>query len=167
VGDSLKRHDPTKTGKFGLGFNSVYNWTDCPSILSGRDLLLLDPHHSWSAKIGHPGGPLYDFVDDADQVEMVNQLKPFSDVLVSHDLRGPLDGTAIRLPLRTKEQAQKSKICQTSVGVEEMREVMRMFAEGLGSGYGLFLKNIDEIGLWEDGRKIGGCRVVNQEEVRE
>jgi sacsin len=165
VGDSLKRLDATKTGKFGLGFNSVYNWTDSPSVLSGRSLLLLDPHHSWSAVFTPPGGPVYDFVDDAEQPEMVNQLMPFSNVLAGHDFRTPLDGTAIRLPLRTKEQALKSRICQTSIGIQEVRELLKSFAEGFDDGYGLFLRNVREIGFWEDGRKIGGCRVVNEEEV--
>ncbi|KAI9763065.1 MAG: hypothetical protein M1840_000956 [Geoglossum simile] len=166
VGDSLKRLDVTKTGKFGLGFNSVYNWTDAPSVLSGSSLLLLDPHHSWSAVFTPPGGPVYDFVDDADQPEMANQLIPFSSVLPGHDFRTPLDGTAIRVPLRTEEQALKSRICQTKVGVEEVREVLKGFAEGFDDGYGLFLKSVREIGIWEDGRKIGGCRMVNEEEVK-
>ncbi|KAI9773021.1 MAG: hypothetical protein M1839_002251 [Geoglossum umbratile] len=167
VGDSLKRFDVTKTGKFGLGFNSVYNWTDSPSVLTGSSLLLLDPHHSWSADIGKPGGPVYDFVHYAGQPEMTNQLAPFSELLVGHDFREPLDGTVIRLPLRTKEQAMKSRICKTSVGVEDMREVMKGFAEGFSDGYGVFLRNVGEIGFWEDGRKIGGYRVVNEEEVKE
>jgi hypothetical protein len=51
--------------------------------------------------------------------------------------------------------------------VEEMKEVLKVFAEGFGDGYGVFLKNVEEIGFWEDGRKVGGCWVVNQEEVRE
>ncbi|KAH0563531.1 hypothetical protein GP486_001901 [Trichoglossum hirsutum] len=166
VGDSLKQHDVMKTGKFGLGFNSVYNWTDSPSVLSGNSLLLLDPHHSWSADIGLPGGPRYDFVDDADQLEMINQLKPFSEVLVGHDLKEPLDGTVVRLPLRTTEQAQKSRICKTSVGVDEIREVLERFAEGFDDGYGIFLRNVEEVGFWEDGKRISCCKVVNLEEVR-
>jgi sacsin len=44
VGDGLKRGDPTKTGQFGLGFNSVYHVTELPSFISGDNLILLDPH---------------------------------------------------------------------------------------------------------------------------
>ncbi len=162
VGDSGKRHEASKTGKFGLGFNSVYNWTDCPSVLSGESLLLLDPHHGWSADLGPPGGPIYDIVSDSATDEMRNQLEPFRRVL-GEDFRGPLDGTVVRIPLRTPAQAEKSQICRKSVGVAEMRDVMGGFARGLGNGYGVFLRAIETVQLWEDGKRIGGYDVVRTE----
>ncbi|KAI9768402.1 MAG: hypothetical protein M1839_004119 [Geoglossum umbratile] len=165
VGDSGKRNDPTKTGKFGLGFNSVYNWTDGPSVLSGENLLLLDPHHGWSAELGTPGGPIYDFVADGETDEMRNQLKPFAEVLVNHDFRRPLDGTVVRIPLRTEAQAQRSRICQRSTGIEEIRKVIEGFAISLGEGYGVFLRRIKEVGIWEGGERIGGCEIVDTIEV--
>ncbi|KAH0562155.1 hypothetical protein GP486_003148 [Trichoglossum hirsutum] len=165
VGDSGKQRDPTKTGKFGLGFNSVYNWTDAPTVLSGESLLLLDPHHGWSAELGAPGGPVYDFVADGESDEMRNQLKPFAEVLTEHDFRRPLDGTMIRLPLRTEKQAQISQICQKSVAAEEIRDVLKTCAGWLGEGYGVFLRGVKEIGLWEGGERIGGCEIVGGEEV--
>jgi sacsin len=36
----------TPLGKFGVGFNSVYNCTDVPMLLSGRTFGILDPHSS-------------------------------------------------------------------------------------------------------------------------
>jgi sacsin len=159
VGDSGKRNDPSKTGKFGLGFNSVYNWTDSPSVLSGENLLLLDPHHGWSAELGTPGGPVYDFVADAETDEMRNQLKPFAEVLTDHDFRRPLDGTVVRIPLRTEAQAQRSRICQRSAKAEDIREVLESFAVGLGEGYGVFLRGIKGMGLWEGGKKVGECEI--------
>ena len=35
---------PTTTGRFGLGFNAVYNITDVPAFVSGDYLVLFDPH---------------------------------------------------------------------------------------------------------------------------
>lgn len=32
------------TGRFGLGFNSVYHFTDLPSFVSGEHLVMFDPH---------------------------------------------------------------------------------------------------------------------------
>ena len=39
--NSGKKFDPTKTGKFGVGFNSVYHLTDVPSFVSGNHLCFL------------------------------------------------------------------------------------------------------------------------------
>jgi hypothetical protein len=36
--------DPTSTGKFGLGFNSVYHLSETPMFISGKVMCLLDPH---------------------------------------------------------------------------------------------------------------------------
>lgn len=36
IGDSVKREQVGKTGRFGVGFNSVYHLTDMPSFVSGR-----------------------------------------------------------------------------------------------------------------------------------
>merc|ERR1719272_1912930 len=43
-GNSHKDGDDNSIGKFGLGFNSVYTFTDVPSIASGTKVLLFDPH---------------------------------------------------------------------------------------------------------------------------
>lgn len=32
------------TGRFGLGFNAVYHFTDLPSFVSGEHLVMFDPH---------------------------------------------------------------------------------------------------------------------------
>ncbi|KAH3800074.1 hypothetical protein DPMN_153699 [Dreissena polymorpha] len=42
--DSAKVDDLSKIGKFGLGFNAVYNITDIPSFISGCDMLIFDQH---------------------------------------------------------------------------------------------------------------------------
>eukprot|EP00041_Stephanoeca_diplocostata_P038747 m.1548887 g.1548887 ORF g.1548887 m.1548887 type:complete len:221 (-) comp25264_c0_seq19:8803-9465(-) len=42
-GQGSKKMDPTKTGKFGLGFNSVYHLTEVPQFVSGEYWVALDP----------------------------------------------------------------------------------------------------------------------------
>lgn len=42
-GVGSKRGDPTQTGRFGLGFNAVYHVTECPQLVTGDSLLILDP----------------------------------------------------------------------------------------------------------------------------
>ncbi|KAH8046850.1 hypothetical protein JL720_16254 [Aureococcus anophagefferens] len=43
LGDSVKRSDTTKTGRFGIGFNSVYHLTEVPSFASGSKVVWFDP----------------------------------------------------------------------------------------------------------------------------
>lgn len=44
IGNSGKAMDTAKTGRFGLGFNCVYNVTDFPMLLTGNRLGIFDPH---------------------------------------------------------------------------------------------------------------------------
>lgn len=44
LGDSIKKsEDGVKIGRFGIGFNAVYHWTDLPSFVSSSSLVILDP----------------------------------------------------------------------------------------------------------------------------
>jgi sacsin len=45
IGDSLKKSSESqaKIGRFGIGFNAVYHWTDLPSFVSTNFLVMLDP----------------------------------------------------------------------------------------------------------------------------
>ena len=45
------------TGRFGLGFNAVYHFTDCPGFVSGEHLVWFDPHAKYlpGATPTHPG----------------------------------------------------------------------------------------------------------------
>jgi sacsin len=40
IGQDSKMARPTSIGRFGLGFNSVYHWTDLPSFVSGEYLVM-------------------------------------------------------------------------------------------------------------------------------
>ncbi|CUS15650.1 unnamed protein product [Tuber aestivum] len=146
IGDSGKAKDLTSTGKFGRGFNSVYNWTDNPSILSGTSLLLLDPHKTWSSDIGFPGGPLYDFVANSGEPDMKNQLSAFGSILGCHDT--PFEGTIIRLPLRSEAQAIRSEIVEDhlSTSKEDIEGVFELFTNELAESL-LFLRNLRSITL--------------------
>ncbi|KFY88994.1 hypothetical protein V498_06566 [Pseudogymnoascus sp. VKM F-4517 (FW-2822)] len=140
IGNSLKLQDGLTTGKFGRGFNSVYNWTDSPSIVSGERLLILDLHRSWSK-----GGPFYNFVENFENVAIQNQMTAFRSVL--ENPRCPFKGTIIRIPLRNKVQATKSEISSHETTVSEMQEVLRIFADEFRDGGLLFMRNIEKLGI--------------------
>ncbi|KAG0137825.1 hypothetical protein HOY82DRAFT_644737 [Tuber indicum] len=157
IGDSGKAKDLTSTGKFGRGFNSVYNWTDNPSIISGTSLLLLDPHKTWSSEIGCPGGPLYDFVANSNEPEIRNQLSAYDSVLKSYDT--PFEGTIIRLPLRNEAQAIKSEIVEDHLATsqKDIEDVFQLFSSELVESL-LFLRNLRSITL-----RIGDAIIAKAE----
>jgi len=148
IGDSEKMSDMSSTGKFGRGFNSVYNFTDNPSILSGSSLLILDPHEAWSREVGEPGGPMYNFVESCREPEMANQLAAFGRLLP--DSGSAFDGTLIRLPLRTAEQAQHSKILldldRPSTEINDIKTVFASFANEMADSL-LLLHHVSSITL--------------------
>ena len=44
IGQASKLEKLVTTGRFGLGFNSVFHWTDVPSVVSSDSLVMFDPH---------------------------------------------------------------------------------------------------------------------------
>jgi sacsin len=164
IGDSCKQNDGSTTGKFGRGFNAVYNWTDSPSILSQDSLLILDPHITWTKHFPNPGGPRYDFVKEAKDGTMRDQMAAFSPITEEFDQ--PFGGTIIRIPLRTPEQAEKSQICGRRATFSEVAEVMQTFADDFGHTGLLFMKNVSQISITiGDKAPINIC-ICNDEEVR-
>ena len=46
IGQAGKLENLLTTGRFGLGFNSVYHFTDLPQFVSREHLVMFDPHAS-------------------------------------------------------------------------------------------------------------------------
>ena len=44
IGNSQKKGAVSKTGRLGIGFNSVYHVSYVPSFISGRHIVYFDPH---------------------------------------------------------------------------------------------------------------------------
>lgn len=125
IGDSVKRAQAGKTGRFGVGFNSIYHLTDLPSFVSGRHMVIFDPHctHVPNISSTNPGKKI-DFVTNSEAaLQFRDQLSPYQGVFGCNPLRQPLPGmeshtgratpwpaTLFRFPLRSVEQAQKSTI---------------------------------------------------------
>ena len=133
---ATKEDKRDKIGKFGLGFNAVYNITDVPSFISDNQLVILDPH---TTHLGHaiknkskpgvkiPLGPKR------------NRLRGFQDQIRIYDGVFGMDaslsdgyklfeGTLFRFPLRTERQAQMSEIKTLYYSKDEIRELIRKFA---------------------------------------
>ncbi|XP_028400771.1 sacsin-like [Dendronephthya gigantea] len=105
LGIGSKRGSPEMTGRYGIGFNSVYNLTDCPSFLSNDDtLVILDPHRRYV--LDEDPGKLFTLNTNLRHI--------FSDTLKGYladhfKLKG---STMFRFPLRKRDNESRiSKFC--------------------------------------------------------
>ena len=177
VGDGLKRGDPTKTGQFGLGFNSCYHLTDMPTFCSGSNLVLFDPHRLY-LPIDDRGerqtGMVVDMADKGAKYGKVGE--HFADVYrdQTHAFAGMFGctgrgewakdevsgapggkGTLFRLPLRSTKIAKASKIKRGTTAVTPamaQADVLDPFIADASSCM-LFLRSVEDVKVyvWEEG----------------
>ena len=147
LGAGTKKEDTSKVGRFGLGFNSVYNLTDVPSFISRHTMAMFDPHVK---HLKGGAGLKLDFrrpVNRALLSRMPQQFKPFQGVFgcrLQNDGEVHYDGTLFRFPLRTPEQAADSRIKNESYSEGKRREFLRMLLERVGSLL-MFTQNIHRL----------------------
>ncbi|XP_066271265.1 sacsin-like [Branchiostoma lanceolatum] len=102
TGRTVKKGDPMKIGRFGLGFSSVYHLTDLPMILSGHHVGILDPHEDL---FGYRGpGWYWHLKEDAEEIKSLqDQFSPFKNLFEGAEdpfKTGFFNGTIFRFPLR-------------------------------------------------------------------
>jgi len=109
IGDSQKKSELAKTGRFGIGFNSCYHITELPSFLSRTSLIMFDPQAKYLPDVNpaNPGKKI-DVLSQAVQLHFPDQIEPFR--AFGSDLASDYKATLFRLPLRTAEQAKTSKV---------------------------------------------------------
>ena len=144
IGLGGKRTDPSKTGQYGIGFNSVYHLTDCPSFVSdGKVFCVLDPHCRFIPKATHEKpGRLYD-VSGKFWCKFPDVKATFDTAFDGISLSG---GTVFRFPLRTQRCAFRSEISQTVVTDNKIGDLLTEFAES-ASDLLLFLNSVTSIKL--------------------
>jgi hypothetical protein len=112
--------------------------TENPQILSGRTLMILDPHNEFKA---FPGGISIDIINEGHNYE--DQLAPFIPII--QDPYKFYQGTIFRLPLRTKDQAIRSRIKNDATAASEIKHLLEDFGQNELEEAILFLKNISTI----------------------
>ena len=165
IGESSKLNQSSKTGRFGLGFNSVYHYTDLPSILSGSSLVFFDPDTTNlpNATRLEPGLKMNQFSKLVKQFP--DQFEPYK-VLGYDDLSQPLKGSIFRFPLRNSVTASRSKIKQEFYSAEKLKKLMLIYRETL-SNVLLFLRSVGSIKVfYQDGddavELFGVSRTTNE-----
>ncbi|XP_074651417.1 sacsin-like isoform X2 [Tubulanus polymorphus] len=149
LGGATKESDPVKIGRFGLGFNSVYNLTDVPSFISEENLVIFDPHSTYLNIQGQPG-----ILIDLKKNPMIfhrapDQIAPFQCVfgceLSMENCK--FNGTLFRLPLRTQYQASKSEICEVVYKRQRMEELLKVMRDGANITL-LFTQHVKKVSVY-------------------
>ena len=118
IAGASKKIDPSKIGRFGVGFCSVYHITDVPSFISRNFYTVFDPNLLYLQErvtFTNPGMQI-DFKTSATEnlKEFKDQFTPFCGIFEC-DVFGKakhFDGTLFRFPFRTQQAAEQSKISQ-------------------------------------------------------
>lgn len=73
-----KTYNPTKTGMFGLGFNSVYHVTEVPMFVTGKHFVVLDPQAKYvPGATAHAAGLETEWATE-DYSAVADQFEPFN-----------------------------------------------------------------------------------------
>ncbi|KAG0069395.1 hypothetical protein BGZ89_002962 [Linnemannia elongata] len=151
LASSEKRTDENKIGQMGIGFNSIYHLTDCPSFISGEQLMIIEPHErifNGERSEFNEGAVRGSFLNPSQGLhEYPDQLKVFS-VLEDIDFSKPYKGTIFRFPLRTPEQAKTSSLTKYSHTPEEVLEMLNELKDEALKAL-LFLKHVQKIVIYE------------------
>lgn len=100
--------------------------------------MILDPHSEFEA---FPGGISIDIIDEGPDYQ--DQLAPF--IPITKDPHKFYQGTVFRLPLRTKNQATRSRIKNEATTPSEIKQLLEGFGQNELEEAILFLKNISTI----------------------
>ena len=152
---ATKQNDTEKIGKFGLGFNAVYNLTDVPMFLSRNYFVIFDPNTFYLGKMirnkNKPGMKIDINKNPLGLKHFSNQFKPFNGIF-DCDLHldkedNSFHGTLFRFPLRTREQAIRSEIKQLPYDKKEVEELLKLFIHGARNVL-LFTQNVRRISVF-------------------
>ena len=167
LNEATKEHDTEKIGRFGLGFNAVYNLTDVPMLLSRNYFVICDPHTSYLGKAiknkRKPGMKINLNKDVKKLRKFTNQFKPFNGIF-GCDLHldkedNSFDGTLFRFPLRTSEQAERSEIKMLPYDDREIRELLQMLIHRSKSLL-LFTQNVLRVEIYSLPRKTSQVKAL-------
>ena len=150
-----KEQENGKIGKFGLGFNTVYNLTDVPMFLSKNYLVIFDPNTFYLGKAirqkNKPGIKIDVNKNPEKKRKFRNQFKPFNGIFgCDLHLNKPdnsFPGTLFRFPLRTKEQAIRSEIKAVYYDNNQMRELLDIFVRGAKNLF-FFTQNVCQLSIF-------------------
>ncbi|WAR11126.1 SACS-like protein [Mya arenaria] len=150
INEGTKQHDTSTIGKFGLGFCSVYNLTDVPSFVSGRNMVIFDPHERYLDESDPKKGIKIPLSKRTLVKRHVDQFMPFEGLFgcsIVGESFTSFEGTLFRLQLRTAVQADKSEISKRVYNKDEVIGLLNMLRKHAGDLL-LFSQNVTTIRIF-------------------
>lgn len=146
IGQDSKVDKPATAGRFGLGFNSVYHFTDVPSFVSGEYLVYFDPHaqNLPGTSLAAPGLKI-NATSGRLLLQFPDQFSPF--LFFGCTLNAPFDGTLFRFPLRSAAAAARSEIKPEAYSLPALHKLIDAFRESAPRTL-LFLKSVRKVSAW-------------------
>ncbi|KAM3391279.1 hypothetical protein ACQJBY_012755 [Aegilops geniculata] len=146
IGQDSKLEKPFAIGRFGLGFNCVYHFTDMPGFVSGENIVMFDPHARYLPGISpsHPGLRIK-FVGRKILEQFPDQFTPF--LHFGCNLQQPFPGTLFRFPLRNEAAASRSQIKREQYATQDVEMLFSSFSEVVSEAL-LFLRNVKKVTLY-------------------
>ncbi|XP_047319790.1 sacsin isoform X2 [Impatiens glandulifera] len=146
IGQESKLEKPFAIGRFGLGFNSVYHFTDIPTFVSGENIVIFDPHACNLPGISpsHPGLRIK-FAGRRILDQFPDQFSPF--LQFGCDLQNPFPGTLFRFPLRNANVASRSQIRKEVYEPEDVMKLFKSFSDVVSQTL-IFLSNVKTISIF-------------------
>ena len=151
---ATKKEDLEKIGRFGLGFSSVYHFTDVPSFVTRNYAVFFDPHTSHLQGLienaSKPGIKLDLEVNPASLMYYPDQFAPFNGLfgcetyLSNASKKFYFEGTLFRFAFRTK----KGEISDKIYSREEIQRLVRSFEKSLSTLL-LFAQNVRKVTFLE------------------
>ncbi|KAK3098317.1 hypothetical protein FSP39_018369, partial [Pinctada imbricata] len=149
VRKSIKRENPLKVGRFGLGFKSVFHITDYVTVISGRKLLFINPLKESSNPREVCG--FLDLKDVDDVMEVQNSMFPLYKLFgMDGQSSQEFQGTMFWFPLRSLA----SDLSQNVYPLEKCKGLFRSFRNEAPIEL-LFCKSLERVELYNDGQTLG------------
>ncbi|KAI6651970.1 Sacsin-like [Oopsacas minuta] len=154
-----KLSDTEKIGRFGVGFNAVYNFTDCPSFVSNDSVQIFDPLQKYVGQFSRDSGVRIRFVNDESAVDTFrDQFQVYHNIFDCNILnREPYHYTLFRLPFRS----EMSKLSSQTFNLEGITQLKSKIVNEI-SHLMLFLQNINCIEIYERKQNTIALRKILQ-----
>ena len=155
VAGATKMDDPSKIGRFGLGFCTVYHLTDLPMFISRDRFIVFDPHRENLTPLIEKGDPgvQFNYIEEKERIlsYYYDQVSPFEGLFgckIKGAEQGGYSGTLFRFPFRNSVTALRSSISKYKCDRNNYTELVKCLRDSADTLL-IFLRNVRRVELYE------------------